>query len=434
MSIKGAGLGLHRTLEGNLRMSRTAALRALTGLATSLILALGGVAGLATSAEASKPTTPKPPKPPKGSGVAITATVTDTGADFSIIASVSVGDIEDVDCTVDGRDVQCSEPVALGKSKSTFTGTVTNLPPTDHLFEVTVTTSRKAARGSFAFATTGAQLTFEQACAEYGGTIFGTSGPFADSCFKEYGTHAAAEADFDNFAAALRPSCPPDAYSSFGLGAEETALDFACANEANQEMRALCESVGGGGTTGLDVVSCNTTDVSIAAEYEDICVGTGGYYFFDDSFETASLVCLAELIDPESACSFVGGSYAAASLLSWTCTKTYDTVENRDADFPEFTNGVEVACDPSSPFDVETGELSHTYVCGTSLAAELNTLCGAASPVSSGLSPTTFGCQTGDVTLAGPFEATCVAAGAAYRADETTTPTTYVCKDVIGIS
>src|SRR5690349_9345710 len=116
-------------------MSRTAALRALTGLATSLILALGGVAGSATSADAKgRPTTPKPPK---GSGVTITATVTDTGADFSIVASVRVGDIEDLDCTVDGRDVQCSEPVALGKSKSTFTGTVTNLPPGDHVFEVT---------------------------------------------------------------------------------------------------------------------------------------------------------------------------------------------------------------------------------------------------------------------------------------------------------
>ena len=60
-------------------------------------------------------------------------------------------------------------------------------------------------------------------------------------------------------------------------------------------------------------------------------------------------------------------------------------------------------------------------------------MCGGASPVSSGLSPTAFECQTGDDTIAGPFEATCVAAGATYRVDDTETPPAYICEDLLSI-
>jgi hypothetical protein len=407
-------------------MSRLSALRTFVGFVASTTLALGGVAALTGPAQAAKPTTPKPPK----SAVTVTVDVGDTSADVTVLASYKIGDIEDYDCAIDERDISCEDPIPVGKNKTSWAISLTSLRQGEHTFRISIDLARKSVQGFATFETFGVLPTFAEACANVAGQL--DQQTLYDRCWKQYATEEEAQDAADAFSAEVGASCTNDAWSSGGP--EGVLVEEFCASDAHQQMRDLCETVEGGGTSGADIASCQTDDTTIEEEFSTICTDAGGYYFyFDDPQFTPSYDCIEALSDPATLCGSpdVGGVYNdEVSLLSWSCQKTYDTVEARDAGLLVFGNQIEYACDPDVELGMFTGPLNLTYACGTDLAAALDDACQDTGPISSDFFQTAYVCVMGDGASFAEFESICTTGGADFRVDPATTPPTYYCEQV----
>ena len=388
-----------------------------------MVLGLAGAAATATAAEAAG-------KPAKPRSVLVTADVDGTDAEITVTAGYKTRDVQSAECSVDGNEVACGEPTSSGKNASSYSVSLTNLPSGEHDFVITLTLARKGTTvsGSTTFETVGEPVDLETACVAYGGT-YSANGPLANQCLKEYASHADAEADFANFFATLRPACQGDAYLGGGLDAGAT-IDLDCATEQHLQMLALCEGVDGSSNSGVDVVSCQTPDSGVREPFRALCWEAGGYYFDVEVADPDAYVCLAALDDPETTCTEAGGTYAVVNALSWTCTKTYATPEDLDADLATFTDSLDVACDQRVTYGRSLTETSVSYGCGNDTVTRLNNLCESTDPVQVGASRDEFTCQTADGSIAAPFEAICTEAGASYRVTDSTPPT-YVCEDPV---
>jgi len=352
-----------------------------------------------------------------------------TGADITVVAAFKSGDVGLPECTIDGEEVSCGEPTESGTKTTTYSISVSNLPSGEHEFVITLTLVRKGTTvsGSTTFETVGEPISFETACVDYGGT-FGPNGPLANVCLKEYASHEDAEADFDNFFAALDPTCRGDADLGGGLGTGST-IDFNCATEGHLQLLAMCPEEASS-NSGVDVVSCQTSDASIREPFRALCLEIGGYYLDEVQADPDAYVCLAALDDPETACTDAGGTYDEPNALGWTCSKTYASGDDLDSDLEELTSSLNVACDQRVAYGItRPTETSLSYGCGNDTVTQLDSMCDAPGRVASGASRDEFFCQTSD-DIAAPFETICVAAGADYRVDETTPPT-YLCEDPV---
>ena len=275
---------------------------------------------------------------------------------------------------IDGEEVSCGEPTDSGRKTTTYSISVSNLPSGEHEFVITLTLVRKGTHGlrvDDLRAPAGEPISFETACVDYGGT-FGPNGPLANVCLKEYASHEDAEADFDNFFAALDPTCRGDADLGGGLGTGST-IDFNCATEGHLQLLAICPEDASSNSV-VDVVSCQTPDASIREPFRALClqtVATTSTRWMPTRTPTSAW---PRSTTPETACRrwwhVRRAQRAGMDLLQ-------DLRERRrpGRGLEELTSSLNVACDQRVPYGItRPTETSLSYGCGNDTVTRLDNL------------------------------------------------------------